>query len=447
MKAKFAIVSLCVALIGCSGDPNALLSEASGAVSQTLCSKVFVSGLSPEVVFREHLRPEPGMGLIAGAIRYDVDHEAREVRTRIGGRFATRAVFAEGRGCTLVFGDDAAPAPLSAPPRVAALQADIAGPDVVAPENEALAAALDRAFADGETRAVVVVRHGRVIAERYAEGYGVEMPLLSHSMAKSVVNALVGLLVRDGRLDVNAVAPVAWRDEARRGRVTIDNLLRMNAGMGFDEGGGASIATHMWYTQSDTAAFAATARFGAEPGAEWGYSSRSYTLLSKIIGDELGGPEGVRDYAERELFGPLGMAHVTLEFDGAGTMMGAQGLFATPRDFARFGLLYLHDGLAGERRILPEGWVAYSTRPTGESGYGAGFWLNTTRTRIPEWGMRWGIPGAPQDAFMARGYLGQYTVIVPSADLVVVRMGASHGGGAGIASVGALVRDAIAASN
>lgn len=445
MKAKLAALSLSMLLASCASNPDALLREASGAVSQTLCSKVFVSGLDPDVVFREHLRPEPGMGLIAGAIRYDVDRDAREVRTRVGGRFATRSVYAEGRGCTLVFGADAPPAALRAPPPADAVQADIAGPDVVAPEN--LTAALDRAFADGETRAVVIVRHGRVIAERYAQGYSAETPLLSHSMAKSVVNALVGLLVRDGRLDLNAPAPIAaWRDDPVRRHISIDNLLRMNAGMGFDEGGGASIATHIWYTESDTAARAAEAELHAPIGAEWGYSSRSYALLSKIIGDELGGPQGVRDYAERELFGPLGMTHVTLEFDGTGTMMGGQALFATPRDFARFGLLYLHDGVAGGRRILPEGWVAYSTRATGDTGYGAGFWLNTTDTMIPEWHMRWGIPGAPRDAFMARGYLGQYTVIVPSADMVVVRMGSSHGGGSGIGAVGALVHEAIAAS-
>ena len=173
----------------------------------------------------------------------------------------------------------------------------------------------------------------------------------------------------------------------------------MNAGFGFDEGGGASIATHIWYNEPDTAAAAAEAEMRSQPGEEWGYCSRCYALLARVVGDKIGGgPQGLRDFAQRELFDPLGMRGVTLEFDASGTMMGGQASFATPRDWARFGLLYLRDGVIGDRRILPEGWVAYSTRPTGDSGYGAGFWLNTTDAEIADWHMHWGIPGAPRDA-------------------------------------------------
>jgi CubicO group peptidase (beta-lactamase class C family) len=119
-------------------------------------------------------------------------------------------------------------------------------------------------------------------------------------------------------------------------------------------------------------------------------------------------------------------------------------MFATARDFARLGLLYANGGVVGTRRILPADWAAFATRPTAQSGYGAGFWLNTTAAKVPEWGNHWGLPGAPRDAFMARGYLGQYVVVVPSGDLVVVRMGQSHGREAEIASVGEIVREALA---
>jgi CubicO group peptidase (beta-lactamase class C family) len=135
------------------------------------------------------------------------------------------------------------------------------------------------------------------------------------------------------------------------------------------------------------------------------------------------------------------MERVTLEFDAMGTLMGANAIFATARDFARLGLLYLNGGRVGSRRILPADWAAFVTRPTAQSGYGAGFWLNTTAAKIPEWGIHWGLSGAPRDAFMARGYLGQYIVVVPTADLVVVRMGQSHGREAEIASVGEIVRE------
>jgi CubicO group peptidase (beta-lactamase class C family) len=230
------------------------------------------------------------------------------------------------------------------------------------------------------------------------------------------------------------------------GEITIENLLRMNAGFGFDEGGGASVATHMWFAEPNTARFAASAELQSAPGTRWGYSSRSFTLLSRIVADRLNAnPQAFRDFAWRELFGPLGMTSFTPEFDATGTFMGAQASFATPRDWARFGQLYLDDGVVAGKRILPEGWVKWTTTPTPGSGYGAGFWLNNTDEVIEPWNMRWGIPGAPRDAFMARGYMGQYIVIIPSAKLVIVRFGQSHGKGAGIESVGALVSSVVEA--
>ena len=420
---------------------RALLAEASGTVAQTLCSKTFVTGLPPAEAYAEHLRPEPGMGLIDWALHYDVDRVRREVRASIAGTFARRSVYRDGRGCTLVYAEVALPAPISVQQGDAILP-EIAGGEIVVADDARLRAAVDAAFAeDGSgpprrTKAVVVVHDGRVVAERYAPGYGVNTPLLSHSIAKSVANALAGILVQRGDLSVSDVVP------AGRGAITVDSLLRMNAGFGFDEGGGPSRSTQMWFNEADTAKFAAQAPLST-PG-RWGYSSGGYAILSRIIGDKIGGgPQGVRAFAQSALFDPLGMRHVTLEFDARGTMMGANAMFATPRDFARFGLLYLNDGVVGGRRILPAGWVAYSTRPTGDAGYGAGFWLNTTDAQIPEWGFRWGLPGAPRDAFMARGYLGQYVVMVPSEKLVVVRFGASHGPGAAVDSVGRLVGDAV----
>ena len=437
-------------LCACASGPIALLREATGSVSQNLCTKTLASSLSPDEVMRDHLLSEPGMGAIAWGLRYEVDHEGQEVRASVFGGWPSRSVFREGRGCTLVYPGDAAPQALTPLAHAPALLPDIA--DGIAPQDARLIAALDAAFVEPEhgaprnTQAVVVVRGGRIIAERYAPGLNAETALLSHSVAKSVVNALVGVLVRDGEMRVDDPAPVdLWRGD-ERGAITIDNLLRMNAGLGFDEGGGASIATHIWYTEPDMALAAGRAELETTPGAQWGYCSRCYLLLSRAIGDSVGGgAQGVRDFAQREVFDPLGMHSVTLEFDASGTMMGANSMLATPRDWARFGLLYLHDGVVGERRILPEGWVEYSTRPTDAAGYGAGFWLNTTDAEIADWHMRWGIPGAPRDAYMARGYMGQYVVIVPSEDLVVVRFGQSHARASDVASVGQLVRDVIAA--
>lgn len=454
MHPRFTLAVLAAfGLSACANGPTSLLNEATGAVSQTLCSKVFLSGLDSGQVFDQHLRPEPGMGAIAGALHYEVDPETRSVRARVFGGFAREAVYREGRGCTLLYPDSPLPEALPPLAHAPALLPDIApSGDVVVPSDPCLVAALDAAFAEPargaprNTQAIVVVHRGQIIAERYAAGFSPDTPLLSHSMTKSIVNALIGVLVREGRLDVDDLAPVPDWDAADdpRHAISVDNLLRMNAGFGFDEGGGASVATHIWYTMPDTASASAEATLRSPPGESWGYCSRCYALLSRVIGDTVGGgPESVRDFAQRELFDPLGM-EVTLEFDAAGTMMGGQASLATPRDWARFGLLYLNDGMIGDHRMLPEGWVQYSTQPTGASGYGAGFWLNDTDAEIPEWRMRWGLPGAPADAYFARGYLGQFTVIVPSADLVIVRFGQSHARGGDVASVGQLVHDVIA---
>src|SRR4030095_16894359 len=274
---------------------------------------------------------------------------------------------------------------------------DIAGPEPVGAANPALARALDTAFASEEggrprsTRAVVVVHDGRVVAERYASGIGVDTPLLSHSIAKSVAHALVCVLVRDGALSIDhEISAPAWRSP-----LTVDQLLRMDSGLPVDEGRGPGLAQRMWFVESDEAAFAKRTPLVAEPGTRWAYSNLGYAVLSRLVRDAAGGtPAEVAAFAHRELFAPLGMRSVTMEFDGTGSPMGSNAFFATARDWARFGLLYLNDGMAGDRRILPEDWVAYSTRRTLDTGYGAGFWLNVTDTRIPSWGLAWGLPRA-----------------------------------------------------
>lgn len=436
-----------------TGFPSRLLAEASSATSQNLCSKVFISGLDPQQAFDDHMAPEPGMFLIDWAMSPEIDRANGEVRTTIAGFYPRRSANAAGRGCTLSYPGVEDPSPLSAPPPVQALQPPLAGEQTVVASNPLVRAAVDRAFTETggtllRTKAVVVLHEGRLIGERYAQGVGPGTPLLGHSITKSVVNALIGVLVRDGKLSVTDSAPIpAWQSAGdKRRAITIENLLRMNAGFGFDEGGGASTATHMWFAEPDTARFAASAELQSSPGTRWGYSSRSFTLLSRIAADRLNAnPQAFRDFAWRELFGPLGMNSFTPEFDATGTFMGAQASFATPRDWARFGQLYLDDGVVAGQRILPEGWVKWTTTPTKDSGYGAGFWLNNSDEVIEPWNMRWGIPGAPRDAFMARGYMGQYIVIIPSAKLVIVRFGQSHGKGAGIESVGALVSSVVEA--
>jgi hypothetical protein len=407
-----------------------------GLVSHTLCSDTFVVGLDPDRVAAEMLPGMPGIRRFLPVLRYRVDRTRREVRASLAGLFASRAVFRPGTGCTLVHGGGrdaaAAPAPAPAGAETPARRDDIAGPGVVEPADERLRRALDRAFADPAegpapgTKAVVVVHRDRIVAERYAPGYGVDTPLLGWSMTKSVMSALVGILVRQGRLSLTGPAPVpAWRDPSDpRHAITIEQLMRMTSGLTLDDtNNGFDPSSRMLYTEPDMAAYAERSTLIAPPGRRYHYSNLSTMILSRIVRDAVGGrPEDVVRFAERELYGPLGMRRVTLEFDAAGTPIGSSYLYATARDWARFGLLYAHDGVLGGTRILPEGWVDFSARwtPGSRDGYGAGFLTNRGPSDAAPGRIRGGMP---PDSFFASGTQGQRLVIAPAARLVIVRLG------------------------
>jgi len=421
------------------------LHVATVSVSDSLCAATFVSHVDPDRVYQEEQRPL--MGGIDWAVRYTVDRARGEVRSSVLGLFPARAVYREGLGCVVMHGDSPVP---EAGGMKSPAKPDAFGPHVVVPNDPALRRALDLAFAEPDpahprlTKAVVVLHDGKLIAERYAPGYGPETPIWGHSVTKSVTQALIGILVRQGRLHLDRPAPLAaWADAGNPHHpITVDQLLRMDSGLPFDETEGpVNPATHMWFREKDSAAYAARMPLAHPPGTAWGYSNLSFALLSKLVGDATGGTAaGAEAFARRELFEPLGMQHAVIETDAAGTLLGSGFMYASARDFARFGQLYLDDGVVGGRRILPAGWAAYSASQTLDTGYGAGFWTNLVNTgSVPVWDAPWGMPQLPKDMFYARGAFGQYIVIIPSEHLVVVRLGLSVQGG----STG--VRDATAA--
>jgi CubicO group peptidase (beta-lactamase class C family) len=299
-------------------------------------------------------------------------------------------------------------------------------------DGRALEALLDHAFAVPEaddlerTHAFVAVQGGRIVAERYARDVAPDDTFHSWSMAKSITSALVGILVRQGKLDVSQPIPVPeWPEGDPRRRITIDQMLRMVDGLRFREaehlGGGAvryypedqSDVIPMLFGagKHDVAGFAATLPYQAEPEARWNYNSGASNLLARLVGETVGGGEaGMRDFMARELFGPLGMTTAKPRFDEAGHFVGSSHCFCSARDFARFGYLYLRDGLWDGARILPEGWVDYSRTPSPqapEGTYGAHFWV---------------IPGS-LGLFHCSGAWGQRILISPKLDLVVVRLG------------------------
>jgi CubicO group peptidase (beta-lactamase class C family) len=454
-----AAIAFAATLSGCTAlDAPDAARVATGITSQLLCGGTFVSGLDTERVFAERVKSVPTMTWINWALRYEVDPTRREVRSTLAGGFESRAVFREGSGCLVLHGDEPAPAPATPPQRdetAASSQPDIAGSAVVEPAGASMHAAFDHAFAEPasppyhHTHALLVLRDGRLVAERYASGIGPATPLLGFSATKSVTHAMVGLLVREGKLALDQPAPLPmWRrDGDPRGAITIDQLLRQVPGLDFAQtNSGLDPTSRMSFVARDKAAMAETAEPIAAPGTRWAYTDSNYLLLSRVIRDAAGGREqDVLQFLQRELFGPAGMRNVSIDVDATGTPMGAANLYASARDWARFGLLYLNDGVASGRRILPPGWVRHASTQTLDTGYGAGWWVNVREGNVPGWGVPWGLPHAPRDAFFARGYMGQFVIVVPSRRLVIVRLGASGVRGDDIGFMDDVVRELLAA--
>ena len=276
----------------------------------------------------------------------------------------------------------------------------------------------------GETQALAIVQGGRLIYERYGEGFGPDDTYSSWSMAKSLTHALVGLAVGDGLIDVAAPADVPeWRGAGDpRQAITLDHLLRMSSGLDWIEEylpDRRSDVRAMLFGegQDDVAAYAARSPLAHPPGSFFYYSSGTTNLVARALSRAVGafGPD-FEDHMRARLFGPLGMTSPIPKFDKAGAFIGSSYCFCSARDFARFGLLYLRGGVWEGRRLLPEGWVDYARTPTFQQPgadadpYGAHWWLEL------------GGPGS----FSANGYDGQFTLCVPETDLVLVRHGRSE---------------------
>jgi len=434
--------------------PDRAIRVATGAVADAVCAKTFVSGLDPEAVFTESM-DRPGIRRLRWLMRYRLDRAQKTVEASVLGLLGSRAAFHDGFGCVLLHGSkepyllksdvDALRMPKNPP-----LLPEIAGPAVVEPGDPALKAALDHAFEEPasppfrRTKAVVVVHQGKVIAERYADGVGVDTPLLGFSMTKSVLNALLGILTLQGRITPSLPAPIPeWRGATDpRREIEVEHLMRMTTGLALDETNSGFDLSNQMYLYDDMAGFAVTAPMIAPPGTRWRYSSATTQLLARIIRDIAGGPEQTLAFAWRELFNPLGMRSVTIEFDASGTLQGSANMLASARDWVRFGLLYLHDGEIGGRRILPDDWVGFSASATLDTDYGAGFWTNRSEHPHARGRVRLGIP---RDAFFASGYLGQRVVILPTQHLVIARLGDSVDPTGDIRGLGRLVKEVIAA--
>lgn len=346
-------------------------------------------------------------------------------------RFLSAALAAIILFAPLASADSLVPFPSQAP--------TIAYPTVEWPETKlpAVEAAIDRAFTGKQPtaferlRAVVVIHHGQLVAERYSAGITRDTRLQSWSMAKSFLHAALGLAIEDRRINPDTRAPVPeWQkpNDPRRA-ITIRHLAQMTDGLAFREDYGDPNAEVMQMLfgegRGDVGRAAAAAQPVAQPGTRWYYSSGSANILSRILRDRLGGGRQYRAFLQNRLFAPLGIKSAVPEFDASGTWIGSSYVHATARDFARFGLLYLRGGQWEGRQLIPADWVNNARHPTAASNshYGSLFWLNAIDRAT-------GKPAVtdrvPADTFFARGFGGQLITIIPTRDTVIVMLNAAY---------------------
>jgi CubicO group peptidase (beta-lactamase class C family) len=449
--AASASIILAVVIGSIYWRPERALEVASGLMAHNVCSATFISGLDAKATADELVKPMlPGP--MEPLLRYHVDPALKTVNASVAGIRTMRAAFTAGYGCRLIL-DPLYKAPIPAVERTVSPADSFAPLTQVTTEIPEINAALTQEFTEQPARppryvkAIVIVKDGHVVAERYAAGFGLDTPLLSYSVAKSFTNALLGILVRQGRLRTDQpVAAPEWKGaDDPRSALVIDDLLRMDSGIDAPETGtGFDPASQMLYGKDDMAAFAAGFPLKEPPRTKWEYTSANTLILDRLLGATVGGgAPGMRAFADQELFGPLHMDHVTMEFDGAGTFVGSSHVYAPARAYARLGQLYLNDGISADgQRLLPEKWVEYSRRSTLGSPYGAGFWTNDGPS-APAAGRV--ARGFPKDGFFASGNRGQRIYIIPSEHLVVARFGYSPEPDFGIIEDLALIKVSIAA--
>lgn len=410
--------------------PPDMIRVATGYSAKMVCSNVFLAGRDGQRVLEVDVQA-PGHPLL-GYVTADVDQAAGRVDAALLGLFGKRrAVLREGAGCTVLpFGEsEAAALPAitgGGEPSTTAYWP--IGEQVVLSQDPALAAILDAEEMTGPgMRAVVVAHKGRIVGERYGEGFSAETPLLGWSMTKTVTAAIIATMVREGRLAIEQdVLFEEWSTD-ERSEITIADLLSMSSGLAFNEDyGDVTDVTRMLYIEDDMAEFAAAQPMAAVRGETFSYSSGTTVMLSRVWQDAFDDAAEALEWPRHALFDPLRMTSAVLETDAEGTFVGSSYLYATARDWARFGELLRNDGVFAGQQVLPEGFVRWMREPAPAAGgeYGRGhLWLHGPTAGTPEGQDPDAGFELPDDAYWLLGHDGQSTVVIPSRDLVVVRMG------------------------
>ena len=394
----------------------------SGYAAKNMASTVFLTDRSPESVTLN----DNDVPLIKLA---DVQEDANEKQATasVFGLMERRSICHDGLGCVLV-NDKYDPNTVIPKPHRTTLKNDLPFPygnngtkDTTFPnvDYQRLDKAIEDVFANPETRktrTVLVTYKNQIIAERYIKGFSKDTPVLGWSMTKSILGTLYGILEYQGKIDLDEPAPVpAWQNDDRK-NITLNNLLRMQSGLAWDEDyTSISDVTKMLFLDSDMTLAQAKNEAVAPPTEVWNYSSGTSNLLSGILRKQFKTHHEYIDFPYVALIDKIGMHSMLIETDMEGNFVASSYGWANTRDWAKFGLLHLNKGNWNGQQLFDQKWIDYITLPTAHSDgdYGAHFWLNAGGK----------YPDVPKDMYSFNGYQGQRVFIIPSKDLVVVRTG------------------------
>ncbi|MCV3209090.1 beta-lactamase family protein [Mesorhizobium sp. YC-39] len=408
--------------------PPELIRVGSGYSAKIVCSNVFIAGRDANDVLAVDVQA-PGHPLLR-LMRVAVDKEKGTVSAGLFGVFGKSvAVARDGLGCAAVpDGNIAAAKTVTGAALTPAPPPDALWPEgdrVDASQNPEIADILDDAALTGTgMRAVVVVKNGRIVAERYGDGFSQKTPLLGWSMTKTVNAAIVGTVVKDGKLAMtNQGLFGPWKADGRAA-ISLADMMAMSSGLEFNEDyGDVADVTRMLYLEPDMAGFAESKPLTGDVGKVFSYSSGTAVMLSRLWQDAIGDKDKALAWPRVALFNPLGMQSAVLEADEHGTFVGSSYLYATARDWARFGQFLLQDGVWNGEDILPAGFVGWMREAAPATKvYGKGqLWIEGPGDEeSPGAGV---AAGLPQDTYWMEGHDGQTVAIIPSEQLVVVRLG------------------------
>lgn len=405
-----------------------MLPVASGYAAKNLCSCTYVMGITEAKALKEDLGFSPITLVQASLLK-----EEQAAEASFYGLAKRKAIYREGLGCVLLnevpestlAGQSFAPKL----PKYDSLKDWFSLIDTVQILDNAqksdLAAAINDAFVESDpekqknTRAVVVLYKGQLVGEQYADGITPNTPLLGWSMTKSLTATMIGLLAEEGKIDIDAPAALENWQNTEKAKITVDHLLQMSSGMDFWENYEERSDANIMLWESDSMGkYAQSVPLAFEPGEQWYYSSGTSNILAMLARQYFNSNEEYWNYMNRKVFYPIGAYNVTIEPDGAGNFVGSSFGWAPARDWARIGQLYLNKGQWAGQQILPKSWVDYVQQPVADSDgwYGGHFWQND--------GGRY--PDLTRDLYSMDGFQGQRVMIIPSEELVIVRLGLTY---------------------